>query len=166
MSQPPVLNIYRLSDPQQRERGEKYHSLHFDAARKLGAVKLGYHVTVLPPGKRAFPYHFHYVNEELFLILSGTGSLRWPGGNTPLEPGDLIACPPGPASAHQIVNTGAEDLRYLSLSTAEPNEIVEYPDSGKFGAYAGREAGKPFTDAAFHIFAPRSAAVDYWDGEE
>ena len=97
MSQPPVLNIYRLSDPQVRERGEKYHSLHFDVARKLGAKKLGYHLTVLPPGKRAFPYHFHHVNEELFLVLDGTGSLRWPEGETPLQPGDLIACPPGPA---------------------------------------------------------------------
>lgn len=165
MSQPPILNVHRLDAPTERSHGEKFQSSHYDLSRRLGARRLGYNVAVIPPGKRAFPYHFHYVNEELFLVLEGRGRLRWPGGESPLETGDLIACPPGPEGAHQIINDGPGDLRYLALSTVEPHEIVEYPDSQKFGAVAGRQAGKPIDQAAFWIFAKKSAAVDYWEGE-
>ena len=51
--------------------------------------------------------------------------------------GDIIACPPGgPETAHQILNTGNEELRYLAVSTKPSPEICDYPDSGKFGVLA------------------------------
>ena len=131
----------------------------------LGAKKLGYNVTELPPGKRAFPYHFHHVNEELFLVLEGTGELRWPGGTHPLKPMDIICCPPGANGAHQIVNTGATALRYLAVSTTEDPEVVEYPDSGKYGVIAGRPIGGRPTDARVAVFAFKKDGVDYWAGE-
>ena len=40
----------------------------------VGAQKLGYNVTAVPPGKRAFPFHSHRVNEEMFFVLEGTGA--------------------------------------------------------------------------------------------
>ena len=44
----------------------------------------------------------------------------------------MIACPTGgPEVAHQIVNTGTVDMRYLALSTLVDVEICEYPDSQK-----------------------------------
>jgi len=42
----------------------------------VGAQKLGYNITKVPPGKRAFPIHNHHVNEEMFLILEGEGQVR------------------------------------------------------------------------------------------
>src|ERR1700752_3783705 len=37
---------------------EKFGGAVFaQVAKKIGAQKLGYNVTVLPPGKRAFPFH-------------------------------------------------------------------------------------------------------------
>jgi len=40
-------------------------------ANLIGAKKLGYRMTVVPPGKKAWPYHAHLVNEEelSFMIL-------------------------------------------------------------------------------------------------
>ena len=37
---------------------------------------LHYNLTAVPPGKRAFPFHNHRVNEEMFFILEGTGEVR------------------------------------------------------------------------------------------
>ena len=45
-------------------------------SRKIGARKLGYNLTGVPPGKRAFPFHNHQVNEEMFFVLAGSGEIR------------------------------------------------------------------------------------------
>lgn len=34
-------------------------------APRIGAQKLGYNITAVPPGRRAFPFHNHRVNEEV-----------------------------------------------------------------------------------------------------
>ncbi|MFA6986897.1 MAG: cupin domain-containing protein, partial [Arenimonas sp.] len=45
-------------------------------ATRLGAQKLGYNITAVPPGRAAFPFHCHRVNEEMFLVLQGSGEVR------------------------------------------------------------------------------------------
>src|SRR5262249_18008286 len=100
----------------------------------LGAEKLGYNLTRVPAGKRAFPFPNHRNNEEMFFILEGSGEVRIGDEVHPLKKGDVIACPPGDgARAHQIVNTGDQELTYLAVSTRLSPEVVDYPDSGKFG---------------------------------
>ena len=164
MDKPRVVNLNELPAPQSREHG-KFASSHIAIGAPLGARKLGYNLTEIPPGKRAFPYHYHYVNEEMFLILEGTGELRWPGGTHPLKPMDVICCPPGPDSAHQIHNTGTTPLRYLALSTVEDPEVVEYPDSEKYGVTVGRPLGAPPDASKFRVIAFKKDKVDYFAGE-
>ena len=102
-------------------------------AAPLGATKLGCRLTVLPPGKKAFPHHVHHVNDELFVILSGEATLRFGAEQYPLRSGDVIVCPAGGAEkAHQLINNSAGELRYLSISSMDLPEVAEYPDSGKF----------------------------------
>lgn len=55
---------------------EKYDARMGFVGPRLGAQKLGYNITLIPPGKRAFPHHNHRVNEEMFFILEGTGQFR------------------------------------------------------------------------------------------
>jgi uncharacterized cupin superfamily protein len=132
---------------------------------RIGAQKLGYNITAVPPGARAFPFHNHRINEEMFFILEGTGEVRIGGETHPVRAGDFIAAPPGgPESAHQIVNTGATELKYLAVSTMEFPEICDYPDSGKF-LVAERPRNSDGSVAGFrHVGRPESA-VDYWEGE-
>src|SRR5215469_15933660 len=105
-------------------------------AAPLGATKLGCRLTVRAPGKKAFPRHLHYVNDELFVILSGDGTLRFGAERYPVRSGDVIVCPAGGADkAHQLINSSAGELRYLSISSVELPEVAEYPDSNKFGVY-------------------------------
>jgi len=165
MDKPKIANLNELGAPMEREHGDTFASRHVPLGTALGARKLGYNLTEIPAGKRAFPYHFHHVNEELFLVIEGNGELRWPGGTHPLKPMDIVSCPPGPDGAHQIINTGASALRYLALSTVEDPEVVEYPDSGKYGVTVGRPPGGAPTDARLRVIAFKKDGVDYWAGE-
>ena len=78
-----------------------------------------------------------------------------------MQAGDVIGCPAGgPGTAHQLVNTGDEPLRYLAIDSQIDPEICEYPDSGKYNAYVGGDGGPKFRAIQ------RSAnTLDYWDGE-
>jgi len=107
---------------------------------RIGARKLGYNVTVVPPGKRAAPFHSHPAKEEMFFVLQGSGEVRIGEARYPVRTGDIIACPAGgKETAHQIINTGTEELRYLAVSTEHRLEMAQYPDSGKFAV--GAEVG-------------------------
>jgi len=134
--------------------------------RLLGAQKLGYNVTSVPAGKRAFPHHNHRINEEMFFILQGTGELRYGNEHHPIRKGDFICCPPGDAAkAHQLINTGKEDLMYLAVSTKISPEIAEYPDAGTFGLLA--ELQKPDGSPDMYMYVgKRTESGDYWKDQK
>jgi uncharacterized cupin superfamily protein len=145
--------------------GEKYESTFAPVGAHIESQHLGFNVTIVPPGKRSFPYHAHRGNEEMFFILEGEGSVRINGETHKIRKGDFISLPPGKDSAHQIVNDSAAPLRYLAVSTMQTPELVEYPDSGKIVASFGKGGGRPPTpDSVRHISRVKDA-VDYWDGE-
>jgi uncharacterized cupin superfamily protein len=128
----------------------------------LGALKLGYNITLIPPGKVAYPAHNHRVNEEMFFIIEGSGEVRIGQATYAVRKGDVIACPPGGVeTAHQIKNTGNVDLRFLAVSTRLTPEIVEYPDSGKFGVSLDAEDKAQ----AFRFIGRQDQNIDYWQGE-
>ena len=132
---------------------------------RIGAKLLGYNITAVPPGKRAFPLHNHMVNEEMFFVLEGSGELRLGDATHPVRTGDIIACPPGgPETAHQLVNTGDVELKYLAVGTALSPEVCQYPDSGKFAVSVYGGSGKP-GDWRFRHVGRNEDARDYWEGE-
>jgi uncharacterized cupin superfamily protein len=134
-------------------------------AGRVGARLLGYAVCRLARGARAWAFHFHHVNEEFFYVRSGRGELRTRDGVRALRPGDAFACPPGPAGAHQLRHAGAAPLEYFALSTMEPFEVTEYPDSRKVYVMVGSApGGRPEereVDALFRV----ADSVEYVDGE-
>jgi uncharacterized cupin superfamily protein len=149
-----------------RAHGENYAALVTPIAPHLSARKLGYRLVEVPPGKRGWPFHHHYVNEEMFFILAGEGELRHGDARHPIRAGHVIAAPPGGAEqAHQLINTGSVTLRYLAVSTMEQPDVFGYPDSGKFGLYVGSAPGGPESERQFEYFGRKSDAVDYWEGE-
>jgi uncharacterized cupin superfamily protein len=138
-----------------------YTSRRAQFSAGIGARKLGYNLTELPPGKAQCPFHSHREEEEMFLILEGEGELRFGAHSFRIRKHDVIACPTGgPEVAHQIINTGDTALRYLALSTMSPTEVCEYPDSNKVGVFAG-EPGSPGLRKMFL----GEANVDYYDRE-
>jgi uncharacterized cupin superfamily protein len=137
-----------------------YESHRAKLSQDTVAKKLGTSFDILAPGKRVCPYHLHHAQEELFVVLEGSGTLRVAGEMLPIKAGDVIFIPPGPEYPHQIINTSASPLKYLSISTLEEPEICEYPDSGKFMAEGSMDRTEPF-----EMIAQLGQNTDYWDGE-
>ena len=156
--------LIRNFDQAPKERQQREPLYDTECARLAhgsAAAKLGISIDILAPGKRGCPYHFHHAQEEAFVILEGEGSLRVAGEMLALIAGDTVFIPPGPDYPHQIINTSAAPLKYLSISTRETPEIVEYPDSGKFLA----EALRPDGSEAFGRIRRTADDLDYWEGE-
>ena len=113
--------------------------------KKLGAAAggadLGCSLYELDPGDGAWPYHYHYANEEALYVLSGTGRLRTDEGEHALAPGDYAAFPTGEAGGHRVVNDGEAVLRYLVVSTMNDVDVMRYPDGEGVGAVAGGAPG-------------------------
>jgi uncharacterized cupin superfamily protein len=130
-------------------------------SKSIGARKLGYNLTELPPGKAQCPFHSHREEEEMFLVLAGQGELRFGDQRFKIRKHDVIACPTGDATvAHQIINTGTVPLRYLALSNQSDTEICEYPDSNKVGVFVAA------SDApGLRKMFLGEASVDYYDRE-
>jgi len=132
----------------------------------IGAKQLGCQLHVVPPGKAAFPRHFHHVNEEMYVILGGSGTYEWNGEEYPVRPGSICAAPAGgPETTRQMRNTGETDLAYLCLSTRHDPDVCEYPDSGKFMVASGTPDGQGLMQSALFFMGRRDSSIDYWDGE-
>ncbi len=132
----------------------------------LGARKLGAMLTILEPGKRAFPFHRHHAIEEMFYIIEGTGEYRYGGEAHQIRPGDLLSAPVGEGTeAHQVVNTGKATMKFLAFSTMDPVDIVEYPDSGKARMYSAGPDGDP-RKARLNRLIGDAGNADFFAGEE
>lgn len=156
----PLINLDELTLESEPGNGPFQQNYGIISSR-IGAQKLGYNLTIVPPGKRACPFHNHHNNEEMFLILEGSGLLRFGADEYLLRKHDVIACPPGKRDvAHQIINTGPIDLKYLALSTMDRMEVCEFPDSNKVTVSVG-EWGNMDLRKVFRA----DQVVDYNEGE-
>ena len=116
------------------------------------------HVCVyeIPPGKAAYPYHYHYKTEETFYIISGVGILRTPEGEKRVGAGELIFFPAGEEGAHKLTNASeTENLVYLDFDVTHELDVAVYPDSDKIGIWG----------MGINQIFPKSADVDYYHGE-
>jgi uncharacterized cupin superfamily protein len=125
----------------------QWHDVGLAAGSELSGIQ---HVTVAPGASHA-PFHCHGAEEEMFVVLAGTGTLRLGDERHEVRPGHVVARPPSSRVAHQFI-AGEDGLTLLAWGTRVPNDIVWYPDSRKVGL---RGIGVRF----------RVEQVDYWDGE-
>ena len=98
----------------------------------------------------------------MVLILEGEGDLRYGDQRYAIRKHDVIACPTGGAEvAHQLINTGGVDLRYLALSNLVEIEACEYPDSSKIAV----RAHEPGTPRLWKMFRAETH-VEYYERED
>ena len=119
----------------------------------LGAARTGLSVYELPPGQAIGPYHYEEPEEEWLLVVSGTPTLRHPGGEEQLEPWDVVFFPPGPTGAHLVRNSSESTARVamFSSNSAAAGAVV-YPDSEMIWMWTA--------DDAVDIIVERSSALD------
>jgi uncharacterized cupin superfamily protein len=156
----PFVNLQDVTFTDIEDNGY-YTSRRAQFSAGIGARKLGYNLTELPPGKAQCPFHSHRAEEEMFLILDGEGELRYGSERYKIRKHDVIACPTGDGStAHQIINTGETTMRYLALSNLSEIEVCEYPDSNKTGVHADTPAAH-----GLHKMFRAESTVEYYDRE-
>lgn len=161
----PIINVDEVV-ARRHARGDEFEALDGAIGPTIGAKQLGCSLIVVPPGKRAYPFHCHHVNEEMFFVIRGRGIVRIGAHEHPIRGGDVIGAPAGGReTAHQIVNTGDDELAYLAVSTMVPSEVLEYPDSDKVAVYVGGAPGEDPSRRTFSWRGRLAAALDYWDGE-
>ena len=105
----------------------------------------------IPPGAAAWPRHAHSSQWEMLIILSGRGLASSDTESAEVGPGDCLLHTP--ETAHQITNTGSENLLYYVIADNPPVDLIRYPNSGKW-----------FVKPLRKVF--RMQETDYWDGEE
>ena len=113
----------------------------------------------IPKGKTLCPYHAHAAESELYLVVSGRGSVRDKDGTAQVGPGDAFFFQPG--EAHQVANTGDEDFVYYVIadnprSGGTTGDSCYYPDSGKWAV----------TKEGVEEVIVKGTDADYFEGEE
>jgi len=136
-----IDNFRLCTDVSRVKKGISPQNLNFDL-RQLNA------------GQYCAAYHFHRYAEELFMIISGSATLRTPNGLEIVNSGDLIFFEKGKSGAHQLYNHTTEPCIYLDIRTFDGHDICEYPDSNKL-----------FIVPSYEIFS-KDSQVEYFSGEE
>ena len=152
-----VVNLFGDEWDAERDRpGWQWRRL--GVGRRLGAERIGASLYELAPGQRTFPYHWQVIEEEWLIVLHGEPTLRDPGGERRLAPGDVVLFKRGPEGAHTIRNDTDEPVRLLMLSSDRESagEIAFYPDSGKVGVFGDH----------VNTYLDQTAELDYFHGEE
>jgi uncharacterized cupin superfamily protein len=136
-----IDNFRIFSDVSRIKKGVNPQHLNFDLRQ-------------LNPGQYCAAYHFHRYAEELFMIISGSATLRTPKGLEIVESGDLIFFEMGETGAHQLYNHTVAPCVYLDIRTFIGFDVCEYPDSNKI-----------MLVPSYEIF-DKNAQLNYFDGEE
>jgi uncharacterized cupin superfamily protein len=115
--------------------------------------RIGVGVEELAPGAESCPAHWHTMEEEHVLILSGALTVRIADREHVMEAGDYVRFPAGRPEAHNLRNHTDEPCAYVIIGGNEPHDVCVYPDSDKIKVKATGE------------IYDKSATRDYFDGE-
>jgi len=109
-------------------------------------------------GKSLCPYHSHSAESELYLVVSGRGSVRDKDRTTEVGPGDAFLFQPG--EAHQLTNAGDDDFVYYVIAdnprSGGTGDSCFYPDSRKWAV----------VKEGLEEVIVKGTETDYFDGEE
>jgi uncharacterized cupin superfamily protein len=92
----------------------------------VGSVETGLSHMTIPPGAEGYPPHCHGAEEELFVVLEGSGTVTLGDESAEVRRGSVVSRPAGTRVAHSFL-AGDEGLVYLAYGTREPNDVVYYP---------------------------------------
>ncbi len=151
--QPRPDTIVALADVQPRAWGRgRVDVLRRDLGRAAGSVRTGLQHIEVAPGARSAPLHCHSAEEELFVVLDGSGVVLLGDEEHPVRRGSVVSRPAGTGVAHAF-EAGPEGVALLAYGTREPSDMCWYPDSEKI-SFRGVKV------------IARVQRLDYWDGEE
>lgn len=148
------INLDELYPEEFSEGNGRYAGTFHEIGLLIGARKLGYQITTLPPGKRFCPLHAEDSEEELFIVWEGEAVIRTLRGKYTCRAGDVIAFPEGDIGTHQVINESDKPCRVFMLGREDPNGVAYYPDSNKLNIGSRKR-----------LIIRAEPVLDYYDGE-
>ncbi|MCE4564960.1 cupin domain-containing protein [Maribellus sp. CM-23] len=79
--------------------------------------------TSLPPKSELGYFHFHYKDEETYIILQGAGFYQVDDDCFPIQAGSVVRV--APAGVRSLCNTSEEEMVYICIQAKE-NSLEEY----------------------------------------
>lgn len=155
-----IANVDDVAPRRRGTGGATVASIVRDLGDATGSERVGLSHYVVEPGMLMNPPHAHSAEEEIFVVLEGSGTLLlYPSPRDAGEieefdvvAGSTIARPAGSQRAHAIRARG-EGMTLLAFGTSDPNDVCYYPRSGKISFRGVGVIG-------------RIEQVDYWDAED
>lgn len=146
MKQLAVKNYNNLAEQKIEQNGNEFIVKYVFPTTEAKQCNLS--VVEVEPGNYAWGYHYHEMNEEVFYIISGKGTIRTINAEINVKAGDIITFPTGEEGSHVISNASKDEkLVYLDFDTANPAEIVHFPDINKIMAIG------PYSNGMYDINA-------------
>jgi len=94
-----------------------------------GLTEIGASHCVLKPGGWSSQRHWHEVQDELLIMLTGEAVLVEDEGETVLKPGDIVAWAKGVKNGHHLQNRSDEDCSFVAISGGDAKtDRGEYSD--------------------------------------
>jgi uncharacterized cupin superfamily protein len=148
---PPTIVALAGVEPSTQAVG-RVHRVRRDLGTAAGSVLSGVQHVEVPPGKRSSTRHCHSLEDEIFVVLAGSGSVLLGDDATAVRPGSVVSRPRATGVAHTF-EAGDGGLTLLAYGTRVPDDTCWYPDSKKlfFGGVG---------------VIVRVEPLDYWDGEQ
>ena len=145
-----IVNIDELEEEDWGRGDVLVHNRDLGIA--AGSMLTGINYNRIEPGMLSAPPHCHSVEEEIFVILDGTGTALLGDEEHSLHRGHVVARPSATRVPHAF-RAGESGLTMLAYGTRDRGaDIVYYPRSNK--TY--------FRGVGVMI---RAESLDYWDGE-
>lgn len=158
------VNLSEIEESERRSPKEKYGKFVKDISIALGREKESFDLAKrhpfdlalirIPAGKSYCPYHSHSAETELYLVISGRGTVRDRTDTTEVGAGDAFLFAPG--EAHQLTNAGDGDFVYYVIADNPRGDSCYYPDSNKYAV--DKEGDESIVTRGFE--------TDYYEGEE
>lgn len=122
------ITIKRI-DELERYSGERQPGQEFYyAGRSLGVSAWGMNIIRMPAGWQDYPEHDHQLDgqEEVYIVLAGSGTLHAGDRHWTIEPGVLVRV--GPTQPRKII-PGREGMTLLALG-GTPGQAYQTPSRG------------------------------------
>ncbi|SED90802.1 Cupin domain-containing protein [Rhizobiales bacterium GAS191] len=101
-----------------------------DIGRTIGSQAIGLTIQTVAPGCRSSRRHRHVFQEEILIVMAGTGTLLHGEARIPVRAGDCFCYRPDDAELHAFENAGSEDLVIWAFGNRFRHEVCLYPDEG------------------------------------
>lgn len=101
-----------------------------DVGRNIGSQTIGLNIQTVQPGNYSSRRHRHVFQEEILVVISGTGLLHHGKEQLPVRPGDAVCYLAADPDAHTFENTGTVPLVIWAFGNRLNYEVCEYPDHG------------------------------------